>query len=305
MALTQLKREFAVGDFNPRIDRGDAQSLAWSGGHAQKVGKDHRPARTLDRPESGGEVEILACETTTAGDFGAVPIDASGTGQSAIRIRDDAARQARQLIRLERTIEKEAGNGQVCKPPPFRQVVTDCHVGDHPVGRRIAQFRFSADDIVVQREFAATRHQWLEARLCLSVDKAEFSIRQSQHTVGQTPFAPRIFQIERNGIEANVRTVEFSPYVAATKPCGEVRDAEFARRLCRPQRNRQAARTHHAGVGEADRTTGDTDRRLSQRPCKIETRRPCRDTQTARTTLDDRASGRRTKPNGTPRQCQI
>src|SRR5690606_11391587 len=69
LAVADLDQDFAVGDFDARIDRGHSNMLLGRGRQAEEVGELDRPRRALHRAESCGEIEGIAGELPAARDL--------------------------------------------------------------------------------------------------------------------------------------------------------------------------------------------------------------------------------------------
>ena len=175
---------------------------------------------------------------------------------------------------------------------PARQVVTDIGGGHDPVARRIAQIGEGGDQIVLERQRGIARHQRLEPVGIGAIGQSEAAFRQLKPPACIAPASRSPADIERHGIERDVRLGECARDILAEARI-QPADLEARRRAHGAERYVQLARGHDAGIGEADRTADQPDRRAAEPARKVERWRACRYIEPARPVAHDRAPRRR------------
>ena len=175
---------------------------------------------------------------------------------------------------------------------PAGQIMADIGGGHDPVARRIAQIGEGGDEIVLKRQRGIARHQRLEPVGIGAVGQREAAIVQLQPPARIAPASRSSADIERHGIERDVRVGECARDILAEARV-EPADDEARRRAHGAERYVQLARGHDTRISEADRTADQPDRRAAEPAREVERGRARRDIEPARPIAHDRAARRR------------
>ena len=204
----QLIFDLAVDHRNAGIDLLHLRLLPRRGLEADEVVESQGRGQARDRAESGRQIGVRRGEGSAA--FHAVggPFDVPVADDRALDIRDDAEREMRELVGLERLVEPQFAHQKIGRTRSVAQPVPN-HCVDYLRPRlSLAEAGGRIDDAAGEAETRVAADQRFEAIDLLGVGKRQPAV-EGQRPARPAPATVDFAHIERHGADLPARARQF------------------------------------------------------------------------------------------------